>query len=495
MRLHRIAPLLALGALLPACTAHEDTPRPRHVLLLVADTLRGDRLGCYGYERPTSPEIDALAARGTLYEHCYSQGCWTVPSMISMMTGVAVAQRESNLPAELVVLGEALRAHGLDTAAFPANGVLVSDRGFDRGFAHFDRQCDNRDAVTVYERWKAWYDERRADPARRDQPFFSWVQFIDPHAPYAPAPEHDVFRGERADQAVLLERWTATQPEVAARSAADGRHLVALDRAVERMTEVSNLYDGEVRAVSDGVGRILAALAESGELDDTLVIFCADHGEMLYEHRQEPLLVDSMLDVHEARTASVEDFFGVGHRPWYYEPLWNTPLILAGPGIPAGRRVGGLAANLDLYPTVLEALDLAPVPGLQGQSLFRGREPERDVVFAYGHQSTALRQLDGDKFWRHPNKLHNLPEDAPAPVVLYDLGEDPLEVHDLSTERADETARLRAELDAWHRENARDVVFQQTAAQRRALERLGYVGPEHEDAPAAGGQDAKDGQE
>ena len=480
MRILRCVPLL-LCALLPACGG-EEPQRPRHVLLVVADTLRSDRLGCYGYGRDTSPEIDALAARGTLYESCYAQGCWTVPSMISLMSGVSVAQREGELPADLVVLAEALQARGRDTSAFPANQVLVSDRGFERGFDHFDVECGNRDAVEVAGRWSAWYEERLNDPERRARPFFSWVQFIDPHAPYAPGPEHDLFQGEREDHAVVAERWSAAQAEVAERAGATGSRAVDLEVAARRMTRDSNLYDGEVRAVSDGLGKILAELEASGELDETLIIFCADHGEMLYEHRQEPLLVDSCVEAREESIVTVEDYFGVGHRPWFYEEQWNTPLILAGPGIPESRRQSGLAANLDIYPTILEALDLAPVPGLQGESLFGGRDPERDAVHAYGQQSTARRELGGEKFWRQPRKLHYLDENALEPVVLFDLEQDPLETRDVQAERPEEVARLRAALDTWHRENSRDVVFEQTAEQRAVLEGLGYVGPGHEDA-------------
>lgn len=468
--------LLALVLAVTACSQAPEAERPRHVLLVVADTLRSDRLGCYGYPRATSPEVDALAARGTLYENCYAQGCWTVPSMISMMTGVQVAQREANLPENLVVLAEALRAHGMDTSAFPANQVLVTGRGFDRGFAHFQEDAGNRTAIEVAEMWRAWYDERLADPERRAQPFFSWVQFIDPHDPYQPGPEHDVFDGLRVDHEELLERWRAAMPGVKERAEADERKLVKLAQAVERMTRTSNLYDGEVRATSDGLGRILEALEASGELEETLVIFCADHGEMLYEHAQEPLLVDAFLEAKPAHTASVEEFFGVGHRPWFYEEQWNTPLILAGPGIPEGVRREGLAANLDIYPTLLEALDLAPVPHLQGQSLFTGREPTREVVHAYGHQSTALREESGVKFWTQPRKLHHLEGEGLDPAVFLDLSVDPSEEHDFAAERPEETDRLRAELQAWRELNARDVLFALTEEQRAVLEKLGYIG-------------------
>ncbi len=468
--------LVLIAALAAGCGEAPSQPRPRHVLLVVADTLRGDRLGCYGYSRPTSPEIDAVAARGTVYENCYAQGCWTVPSMISMMTGVVVAQREANLPAHMIVLAEALQANGVDTSAFPANPVLITERGFERGFAHFEGTAGERTALGVAELWKAWYAERLADEKRSAKPFFSWVQFNDPHDPYQPAPEHDIFTGPRVDHEELYERWSRALPLAAEWAEAADRELTALEPTVALMTRISNLYDGEVRSVSDGFGVILTALADSGDLSETLVIFASDHGEMLYEHLQEPLLVDAMVERRPDNAASVQDWFGVGHRPWFYEEQWNTPLILFGPGIPVGRRVSGLAANLDIYPTILEALDLAPIPGLQGTSLFGGRDPGHEAVHAYGHQSTARREDSGVKFWRHPRKLYNLAGEGPAPVSLYDLNSDPKEEHNLQDRRPVQAKRLRGALDAWHVEHSRDVNFDLTAEQRRVLEKLGYIG-------------------
>src|SRR5688572_18296046 len=146
-------------ALLAGCgrgTAGGAEPaRARNVLLVVADTLRADRLGCYGYGRPTSPAIDALAAEGVLFESCHSQACWTLPSMVSLMAGVPVTKQETMLP-ELPVLAEALRAQGLFTAAFVANAAVGEHRGFERGFDHFGR-CFEKRAEAVVESFEAWY--------------------------------------------------------------------------------------------------------------------------------------------------------------------------------------------------------------------------------------------------------------------------------------------------------------------------------------------------
>ena len=105
----------------------------KNVVLVVIDTLRADRLGCYGYPRGTSPAIDALAERGTLYARNHSQGCWTIPSMVSMMSGLYVTEEESGPPKEHKTLAEVLKEAGLRTADFIGNPILARDRGIERG--------------------------------------------------------------------------------------------------------------------------------------------------------------------------------------------------------------------------------------------------------------------------------------------------------------------------------------------------------------------------
>jgi arylsulfatase A-like enzyme len=443
-------------------------PRPVNVLLLVADTLRANRLGCYGYTRPTSPHIDRLASEGTLYLQTYSQACWTVPSMISMMSGVSVTLEETVLPAQYAVLGETLHAQGLETAAFLANATLTTDRGFERGFDVLPA-LGNVDAVTLAKAFEDWHRARKPE-----RPFFAWVQFIDPHQPYAPDPEHNVFSGPRPDQEALVERWRAALPRVAELSPSVAP--LPFDVSVEKMIEQSNLYDGEVLAVDDGVGRILDALRASGELERTLVLFCADHGEMLFEHGIQPFLVRDRLQRFGGLPEGVKDLFGNGHRPWYFEDLWHTPLIIAGPGMPAGKRIGGLAANLDLYPTVLEALDFPSLSWLQGESLFGGREPSRELVFAHGQLTSAARDRSGRKLIVHPRRLYLLEGEGPAPVELYDLAQDPLEDHDLAAARPEEVARLRSQIERWHSENDRAAITTTSPEQQKGLIQMGYVG-------------------
>lgn len=466
----RILATLALAAAacaLSTLACRGEPARPRNVLLVVIDTLRADRLGCYGYSRPTSPRLDALAASGTLYERNYSQASWTVPSMISMFTGVSVTQEEQAVPSSIPMLAEVLRRAGLETVAFPANAVLGDGRGFERGFERWDF-APNVDALELAARFESWHSARSPE-----RPWFAWLQFIDPHHPYEPKPAHDRFNGPRPDQGALEPRWRAAQATVAERS----RGVAArdLESAVEHMTSISNRYDGEVLACDSGVGRILDALAAKGELDETLVIVVSDHGEMLFEQPLQPYFVQARIDKSGGLPDGVADLFGNGHRSWFYEDLWNTPMILAGPGIPAARRVQSLSANLDVFPTILEALDLRREPWLEGESLFGGAQTTREHVLAHAYSTSAVRDRAGHKLITHPRRIWLLEGEGEDPAEYFDLTRDPLEQHSRAAESPTQVARLRALILDWIARSQRDAITTLTDAQRAALKAMGYI--------------------
>jgi len=450
-----------------------DPVRPRNVLLIVSDTTRADRLGCYGYPRPTSPNIDRLALSGTLYRRNYSQACWTVPSMISMMTGRSVVEELQRLPPQAPVLGEALRQSGIETAAFVSNLCLGSSSGFERGFDHYATP-GNQDARSVVAEFASWHGARA-----KSKPWFAWVHFIDPHEPYAPDATHDVFDGPRLDQAELEQRLREAQPEAERLSPPGVGETLTLEQAIARATADSNHYDGEVHSVDAGVGSLLAQLERSGELADTLVIFCADHGEMLYEQRQQPLITQGALKQKGFLPAGVLDLFGHGHRPWYYEPLWNTPLILSGPGMPVHEQRSGLSANLDIFPTVLAAFGLPLGRDLEGTSLLGGREPDYARVFAYGHRTSAIVEKGGLKLMLHPPEMFLQAAGSPALPELHDLQQDPGEKNELSAARAEERQRLVREIEAWRKRSPHYGVVKVSEAQIKALKALGYIDGEH----------------
>jgi arylsulfatase A-like enzyme len=456
----------------------------RNAVLVVADTLRADRLGCYGYGRDTSPAIDRLAAEGVLFEHCYAQACWTVPSMISLMAGVPVTKEEKGLPG-LPVLAETLQSHGLTTVGFVANAAVGLDRGFERGFDRFVPCFEDRAAevVAAFEAWyRPWLAEAGAPADGRR--FFAWIHWVDPHFPYEPEPEHALFDGPREGFEDLKAAWEEAEPRV--QELAPGRPGLPTAQAVQQMNAASNRYDGEVRAVDAALAALVALLEETGQREETLIVFCADHGELLYEQENFPYLVR---DVQESNggglPGGVMDLFGAGHRPWYFEQVWHTPLVFSGPGMPRGERRGGLAANLDIYPTVLAALGLPRPPHLAGESLLGGREPARQQVFAYGHHTTAVLDRRGEKLVVHWPRSYLLPNDAEPPLELFDLGSDPGEQENLAEREPATAERLRASIAAWRSAHDRAVIDTQSAEDLRRLHELGYAG----DDPAGGGED------
>lgn len=470
----RSALLAAITGLLAAGCGGSDGGggTARNVVLIVTDTLRADRLQCYGYRRKTSPAISALADEGVVYLDNYAQGCWTVPSMVSLMSGLYVTQTEQQLPVDRVSLAEVLKTAGFRTSAFVGNRVLATDRGFERGFDHFWLGHPDGRAVALEKQFEEWYEgvEGELDGERG---FFAWIHPMDPHHPYAPIPRHQIFTGkERVDRRVLLPRWRGAIPRLE-ELAGDLPHT-RFEDAVLEMDEINNAYDGEVLAVDEGVETLLAFLDEKGIRDETLIVFCADHGEMFWEHPHYPLELSHKLAAGNGLPNGVRDLFMLGHRGWYHEEQWNTPLILAGPGIPAGERRDGLVANLDVYPTILDALGVAAPGALHGESLLGGVVPERERLFAYGFQTTAVIETSGLKLVQHHPERFQLAPDAPGPVELFDVGADASEVDDLAGERPEDVRRLQASIDAWRSRNSRDVSTNLSDEALQALADLGY---------------------
>ncbi|MFN0006970.1 MAG: sulfatase-like hydrolase/transferase [Planctomycetota bacterium] len=240
--------LLSIGVLSAAACSSAEEPAPRlehNVLLITLDTTRADRLGCYGHTASTSPRMDQLAERGVRFENAIAQVPLTLPSHTSLMTGtypVSNGVRVNDvggLGSELPTLAELLRKRGLRTGAFIACWELDSRFGLGRGFDHYDDDMPvgadgldvaaQRSGAVVCDRALAWLG------SKPDQPFFAWVHFFDPHAPYDTA-------------------------------APDGRSF-------------DDPYDAEIAFVDAQVGRLLDWLDAAGKVDNTLVAVVGDHGE------------------------------------------------------------------------------------------------------------------------------------------------------------------------------------------------------------------------
>jgi arylsulfatase A-like enzyme len=392
--------LALLGVL--ACdptSAPESAARPS-LLLISVDTLRPDHLGCYGYPRDTSPHLDALAARGTLFERAVSPAPWTLPAHASIFTGawpgVHALQEDGNrLGRQWLTFPQRLRDAGYATLAVVSHFYVSSEFGFDRGFDRYDDGLTeggtrNPIAGEVVDRAL----ELLADPPAG--PFFLFLHFFDPHWDYTPPPPWNERFTDPAYagpvDGTLGSLFPFAQPDTPW-SDADRRQTLAL-------------YDGEIAYLDAQIGRLLAALAQRGLLEDTLVVFTADHGEEFKERGS------------------------LGHARTLYGEQLRVPLLIAGhEAFPAGARRDDLVSTVDLAPTLLALAGAEPLPGADGRSLLAAPRGDGEVVIGstlrYGESLRALRDRRFKLVHDRQSGEHRYFDLAADPGEQRPLAEDP----------------------------------------------------------------------
>lgn len=361
----------------PAAPASQTFPRA-NVLLITIDTVRADRMGCYGYERPTTPSLDALAARSVLFEQAFSASSFTPPAHGSILTGLYPAEHGllhwNKSLADVATAADAFSAAGYFTLAVtPLETLLII--GLTRGFqqteapAYSTRKDGSYDLADADEINAAalGYLLRKGD----QRPFFAWLHYYDAHRPYGRQGPEWSGRFTTADIPAVgaTEGWYQLTPEK--------RKALRVDSAREQLIE--DHYDGGLAYLDDRLGKLFAKLDEAGRLQDTIVLVVADHGECFDEHEPE----------------------WFAHDPYLYDENVHVPLLLRLPGdAHAGRRVKDLVSQVDLLPTLLELTGVAPLEKQRfaGKSLaaaLDGRSLKRSVVFADRQGDDLSMQRDG----------------------------------------------------------------------------------------------------
>jgi arylsulfatase A-like enzyme len=361
--------VLVLAGLALSCGS--EGPR-LSVLLIGVDTLRPDHLGCYGYDRATSPNIDRLAADGVLFEMPVSQCPWTLPSFGSVLTSLYPTQHGaginmSTMGTDFPTMGGILAREGYATGAVLSSRVLSPEFGLNRGFDHYDvnEAGEDRNALEVTRLALEWLD------GLRGRPFFLFVHYFDPHLPYAPpAPYDTLFDGGGAasigtsfDIQPLLEAEMTLRQRLGAFTGGDWSRIVSL-------------YDGEIAYTDAAIGELLSGLRDRGLARNTLIVLLADHGEEFFEHG------------------------GLGHGHTLFNEVIRVPLVLSLAGVlPRGQRVTGQVRMVDVLPTMLELLGIAGDYRLEGVSLLgmldgSGRAPAREGSLFPAHTaySEGLRR-------------------------------------------------------------------------------------------------------
>jgi arylsulfatase A-like enzyme len=338
-----------------------------------------------------------------------------------MMTGRLASQTGYGKSHPLLLdfnptLASVLKAAGYETSATVDNPNVAASLGYAKGFDRYRETWEEKALVTEWDRTRAITGDgvRYLGAARPDRPFLLWLHYVNPHAPYEPPPPWDAaFLDAEAARGERLRPVHGFHGGVPRQWHAPGRTLGGY---VAR-------YDGEIAAVDAEVGKLVDALDLSAVRDRTLVVVTSDHGESLGEHG-----------------------YYFDHGEDLFDPSMRVPLIVAGPGIEAGRRTDVLATTLDLVPTLLDALKVSYPPDLAGESLLaaaRGeRRPDRPRL-----QGQNDRNLLGA--WDERFKIVATPEDAGVRYALYDRKGDPGETRDASRAHPERMREERREVEAF----------------------------------------------
>jgi arylsulfatase A-like enzyme len=402
----RVKPAISLGVIaataclcglvLPSCSS----PKHEHpnIVLVVVDALRPDYLGCYGCDRPTSPNIDKLARQATVFQNAVTHAPWTKTSFSSFLTSLypfehGVVGWESVMPDSVVTLPEVLEGAGYSTMAVINMLGITGEFKVTKGIAKISEADKNRDALGTSA-------DAIALMKAAHQPFFILIHYFDTHRPYRVAAEYvDPVRkpGDPEPFAAGTEDMREGEkvpPEVIAR---------------ERL-----LYAGCVRFVDTAVAKVIDYLDSAGLTRDTIFIITADHGEALWDHG------------------------AVSHGGNLYDEAIKVPLILSYPAeYGRGQRLDAQVRHVDLLPTILDLAGISDSRRREGTSLRpliaagkRQTAPARFVPQDVTVCESGLKKAPDSKCVR-TNYLKLIVEPATALSELYDLKSDPKEVTNL----------------------------------------------------------------
>jgi arylsulfatase A-like enzyme len=477
------------GEIEPPAKARPAPEEAPNVLLVCVDTLRADALGCYGAAAPT-PAIDALAARGALFERALAPASWTLPSVASVFTSRLPAEHDCldfdrTIDAEVPTLADALTAVGYDCRAFLGNPLVEPRHGFERGFRLFDVYGHDLEGRLLLTRafsktlrmtrllsyrgrrpilaWQAAFPfvttrltAYTLDEDLNERVFahgepggggarFLYVQYVSPHTPYL---EHPL-------------RFLKT--------------ALPLDAA--HVEDLRARYAGEVTYVDAQLGELLERLTATGFLERAYVVVTSDHGEEFLEHGR------------------FEHGYGLHHE------VLRVPLVIAGPGIASGTRIAEPVQLLDLAPTLLDLVGVERPAAFEGQSLrarLEGQPGEvRLPIFAEISSRFLTPDLEDDHVPRR-GLLQTAADDGRWKVLrrrsasgallgeeLFDLERDPGELAplDAAAPQAVALALLRAALDEYDARERAAEAGELGSDEMEQIKALGYVGNDVEAPP------------
>ncbi len=459
---HKILPVsLGLALLVVALLGFYATscsgsrPAEANVLLVVVDTLRADRLGCYGNTSGMTPRMDALATEGVLFRNAYAHAPWTLASFASLLTSTYPVQHKAGgwvgkflkLRSEAYTVGECFQAAGSRTASIVNVDFLTENFNMHKGFDTVDHEVGvnnhlTRTAARTTDSALRWID------GREEKSFFLMVHYFDPHLVYEPPAEYRARFALDGDKKTNDVIFGEVKDIVAFRQ---GR----LELGPQKIKRLEGLHNGEVAFTDRELGRLLEGLAQRGLDKNTIVVLTSDHGEEFNDHG------------------------GFEHGHTLYDELLRVPLIVRWPGrIPSGVAVDATVRLIDVAPTVCGLAGVEGGDDFQGLDLSPlwqpGATPSDRPVFAEGYfwspEERFMRIADGKK---------TIVYTASKKVEVFDIENDPHEKVDLAPRdkalagrlmRDLSLSRTAMEIDAGAAEPAHI-----TDEMRERMKKLGYT--------------------
>ncbi|MEE8170364.1 MAG: sulfatase [Phycisphaerae bacterium] len=430
-----------------------NTSGKPHVILISLCSVRADHLGCYGYHRSTSPNIDKLAAEAIVFEHAVTPWPKTTPSFCSVMTGrwphetgvMRITPRQA-MRRGTRTLAERFRQAGYRTAAYTTTPAANKTTGLDRGFERFEEMWrENRDRYETPRLSLEWLS------AHRSEPCLLWVHFNNAHYPYHPIPRfRDMFIDDKHyDASRRIPRYkpdeempiTLPDDHPAARQVRrrnlGGAHHLALvpekgldPRRLFQLDFYIARYDAGIRTADDQVGQVLNGLRDAIGDDPCIVVLWSDHGEALGEHNY---------------------FFE--HGRFGYESCTRVPFMIRYDGRwPEARRISQPVSTVDIGATIANLAGLS-ADGLSGVALpdvVEGKTRRGDVFFSAGYHWDFITGVR-----RGPFKLMHVSNPLDRDMMqgseyeLYDVASDPTETRNLAADMPDRVRAMSAALDAF----------------------------------------------
>lgn len=415
-----------------------------NIVLITIDTLRADHLSCYGYHRKTSPAIDKIAEQGIIFKNITAPSSWTPPSMASLFTSVypvnhgvvhgTIYARWTQYEREvfsddLTTLAEILRDQGYATFGVASNLNLSEKFGFARGFDYF--KCLSWvPAHFVNDILYAWENE-----IKKTDKYFLWIHYFDPHVPYlARKPWIERYASKKSTR----------KHDFSGKQINDLTRLIPdLKNDPQALADLVAHYDSEINYVDSYIGELIKKF---GLTKNTLVVITSDHGEEFLEHGR------------------------LGHGNNLYQETIHVPLIIKLPHNSSGQTVDENFSLIDVTPTILGILNIAPPEHMLGKSLLKKVVPLN--TFAELDTNSNLKSLVTAE-WKY---IYNYSDDSEQ---LYNVMSDRLELNNLAAENFEQQVRLKEQLFEWvktaKRHPPKKKFYKLSAEEKEKLKSLGYL--------------------